>query len=219
MGTTNMKLYTFPEAPSPRRVHLFLAEKGLELEQVFVDMRKGEHLSAAFAAVHPDRTLPVLQLDDGTCLSSCAAICRYLEVVQPEPPLLGATPEQMARIDDRDRWVEMNGMLAVMEGFRNSLKGFRDRGLPGKRPVAQIAELAQRGRQRFEWFMHDLDGMLAEHDYIAGEEFSVADITALVTIDFGLRGLKTQMPESTRLLAAWHERVSSRPTLQGQKNT
>lgn len=210
-----MKLYTFPDAPSPRRVHLFLAEKGLELEQVFVDMRKGEHLSAAFAAVHPDRTLPVLELDDGTCLSSCAAICRYLEAVQPEPPLLGITPEEMARIDDRDRWIEMNGLLAVMEGFRNSLKGFKDRGLPGQRPVAQIAELAQRGRQRFEWFMHDLDDMLAKHDFVASEKFSVADITALVTIDFGLRGLKMQMPENAASLAAWHERVSSRPAVRG----
>jgi len=120
-----MRLHTFPEAPSPRRVHLFLAEKGLDIEQVFVDMRKGEHLSDDFAAIHPDCTLPALELDDGTCLGSCAAICRYLDHIHPNPPLLGITPEESARIDDRDRWVEMNGMLAVMEGFRHSVKGMR----------------------------------------------------------------------------------------------
>lgn len=210
-----MKLHTFPEAPSPRRVHLFLAEKGLEVEQVFVDMRKGEHMTDAFAAIHTDCTLPVLELDDGTCLGSCAAICRHLERVQPEPPLLGTAPAERARIDDRDRWVEMNGMLAVMEGFRNSVSGFKDHALPGRRPVAQIPELAERGRQRFEWFMEDLDGMLSGQDHVAGDDFSVADITALVTIDFGLRGMKMQLPEDLGSLAAWHERVSARPAIRG----
>lgn len=208
-----MKLYTFPEAPSPRRVHLFMAEKGLELEEVPIDMRQGEHLSDEFAAIHSDCTLPVLELDDGTRLSSCAAICRHLENVRPDPPLLGRTPEERARIDDRDRWIEMNGMLAVMEGFRNSLRGFRDRALPGRRPVAQIPELAERGRRRFQWFMSDLDGMLDRHDHVAGDDFSVADITALVAIDFGLRGLKMQMPEDAGSLKAWHERVSTRPSV------
>lgn len=194
-------------------MHLFLAEKRLEIEQVLVDMRRGEHMSDEFAAVHPDCTLPVLELDDGTRLSSCAAICRYLEAIRPDPPLFGSAPERSALIDDRDRWVEMNGMLAVMEGFRNALKGFRDHALPGRRPVAQIPELAERGRQRFEWFMHDLDAMLSSHRYIAGKDFSVADITALVTIDFGLRGLKMQIPEGACSLSAWHERVSARPAI------
>lgn len=211
-----MKLYTYPEAPSPRRVHLFLAEKGMDLEQELVDMWKGEHMSDAFAAIHPDCTVPVLELDDGTCLSSCAAICRHIETVQPDPPLFGTTPEQRARIDDRDRWVEMNGMLAVMEGFRNSVKGFKDHALPGRRPVVQIPELAERGRQRFGWFMQDLDEMLSRHEYVAGDEFSVADITALVTIDFGLRGMKMQLPEEAESLKAWHARVNERPSLGGQ---
>lgn len=211
-----MKLHTFPEAPSPRRVHLFLAEKGLEVEQVLVDMRKGEHMSDEFAAIHPDCTLPVLELDDGTCLSSCAAICRYLETLQPEPALFGTTPEESARIDDRDRWVEMNGMLAVMEGFRNSVKGFKDHALPGRRPVAQIPELAERGRRRFEWFISDLDEMLSRHDHVAGDDFSVADITALVTLDFGLRGMKMELPEDARSLKVWHERVNARPAVAGQ---
>lgn len=211
-----MRLHTFPEAPSPRRVHLFLDEKGLEIEQVFVDMRKGEHLSDDFAALHPDCTLPLLELDDGTCLSSCATICRYLDSLQPDPPLLGTTPEERARIEDRDRWVEMNGMLAVMEGFRNAVKGMKDHALPGRRPVAQIPELAERGKKRFEWFMKDLDRMLGEHDYIVGDQFSIADITALVAIDFGLRGMKMQLPEDAASLRAWHKRVSDRPAVAGE---
>jgi glutathione S-transferase len=196
---------------------LFLAEKGMEIEQQIVDMGSGEHMSDEFAAIHPDCTLPVLELDDGTRLSSCAAICRHLESVQPEPPLLGTTPEQCARIDDRDRWVEMNGMLAVMEGFRNSVKGFKDHALPGRRPVAQIPELAERGRERFGWFMQDLDAWLAGQAYIAGDEFSVADITALVTIDFGLRGMRMEMPEGAAALADWHRRVNERPGIAGKR--
>lgn len=209
-----MKLHTFPDAPSPRRVHLFLAEKDLAIEQVFVDLRCGQHLSDEFARLNPDCTVPVLELDDGTCLSSCAAICRYLESAHPDPSLFGSSPEVSARIDDRDRWVEMNGMLAVMEGFRNSLKGFRDHGLPGRRPVAQIPELAERGRQRFEWFMNDLDRMLSGQNYVAGDDFSVADITALVAIDFGLRGLKMTMPDDAAHVARWHRAVSARAAIQ-----
>lgn len=208
-----MKLHTFPTAPSPRRVHLFLAEKGLEIEQEIVDMRKAEHMSDEFAAFHPDCTLPVLELDDGTRLSSCAAICRYLESVQPDPPLLGSSPEECARIDDRDRWIEMNGLLAVIEGFRNVAPRMKDHALPGRRPVAQIPQLADRGRERFRWFLEDLDAMLAKTEYVAGEAFSVADITALVTVDFAQWGLKVPRPDELTHLARWYRAVSQRPAV------
>lgn len=208
-----MKLYTFPEAPSPRRVHLFLAEKELEIEQEIVDIRKAEHMSDEFAAIHPDCTLPVLELDDGTRLSSCAAICRYLESVQPDPPLLGSSPEACARIDDRDRWIEMNGLLAVIEGFRNVAPRMKDHALPGRRPVAQIPELADRGRERFRWFLEDLDAMLANTEHVAGEAFSVADITALVTVDFAQWGLKLSRPDELTHLARWYRAVSQRPAI------
>lgn len=208
-----MKLYTFPPAPSPRRVHLFLAEKGLEIEQEIVDMRKAEHMSDDFAAIHPDCTVPVLELDDGSCLSSCAAICRYLESVQPDPPLLGSSPEARARIDDRDRWIEMNGLLAVIEGFRNVAPRMKDHALPGRRPVAQIPELADRGRERFHWFLEDLDAMLDKTEYVAGEAFSVADITALVTVDFAQWGLKVSRPDELTHLARWYRAVSQRPAI------
>ena len=205
-----MKLFTYPQAPSPQRVHLFLAAKGMDIEQEVVDIRAGEHLQPEFARRHPDCTVPALELDDGTILGQSAAICRYLEDIQPDPPLLGATPQQRARIHDRDHWVEMNGLLAVMEGFRNAAAGMKDRALSGQRPVAQIPELAERGRQRFDWFMHDLDAMLSHSRYVAGDEFSVADITALVTVDFGLRALKTGIPDHCKSLKRWHEGMQAR---------
>lgn len=211
-----MKLHTFPEAPSPRRVYLFLAEKGMEIEQVFVDMRKGGHMTDEFAAINPDCTLPVLELDDGTCLSSCAAICRYLESVQPDPPLLGSSPEEFVRIDDLDRWVEMNGLLAVMEGFRNIAPRMKDHAVPGRRPVAQIPELAERGRQRFRWFLEDLDAILAKSEHVTGEAFSVADITALVTVDFAQWGLKSPLPDDLTHLARWYRAISQRPAIQAE---
>jgi glutathione S-transferase len=214
-----MKLYTFPQAPSPRRVHLLLAEKGLELDQQFVDMARGEHLSDDIARLNPDCTLPILELDDGTCLSSCAAIGRYIEELHPEPALFGASAEEKARIDDRDRWVEMNGMLAVMEAFRNAVKGMKDHALPGPRPVPQIPELAERGRQRFAWFLEDLDRGLDDGGHVAGERFSVADITALVTIDFGLRATRSELPESHARLRDWHRRVSARPAVVDAEST
>lgn len=209
-----MKLYTFPAAPSPRRIHLFLAEKGMEIDQEMVDIRSGAHFDPDFGRLSPQRTVPLLELDDGTCLSESVAICRYLEEIQPEPPLLGRTATERAWIVDRDHWVEMNGLLAVMEAFRNSLPGMKDHALPGPRPVAQIAELAERGRQRYGWFLEDLDRQLGRHAYLAGDEFSVADITALITVDFASWGIKVDIPETLENATRWHRDVSARPSVQ-----
>lgn len=212
-----MKLYTYPQAPSLRRVHLFLAEKGdalsRQIEQIVVDLRAGAHLSDEFGRKSPCHTVPVLELDDGRCLSECGAICRYLEAIEPEPPLFGRSPEAQGIIADREHWVEMNGLLAVMEAFRNTLPGMADHALPGRRPVPQIAALAERGRRRYEWFLEDLDGFLAASEYIAGDDFSQADLTALVTIDFAVRGIKLAIPGSLDHVRRWYEEVASRPSV------
>lgn len=208
-----MKLYTFPAAPSPRRVHLFLAEKGLEIEQVIVDLLAGEHLADDFACINRQCTLPVLELDDGTCLCESVAICRYLEEIHPDPPLLGSTAEQRAVIADIDHWVEMNGLVAVIEAFRNALPRMKDHALPGRRPVPQIAELAERGRKRYGWFLDDVDEMLAKREFVAGNTFSVADISTLVAIDFAAWGIKIEIPESLANLTRWYDQVSSRPSV------
>jgi glutathione S-transferase len=209
-----MKLYTYPAAPSPRRVHLFLAEKGMEIDQEIVDIRAGAHFEPGFGARNAQRTVPVLELDDGTCLSESVAICRHLEEIQPEPALLGRTATERAWIADRDHWVEMNGLLAVMDAFRNSLPGMKDHALPGARPVAQIAELAERGRQRYGWFLEDLDQQLAGRQYVGGDGFSVADITTLITVDFATRGIKLAIPEALENATRWHREVSARPSVQ-----
>lgn len=209
-----MKLYTFPAAPSPRRVHLFLAEKGLKLDQQIVDLRSGEHLHTDYFTRHPQRTVPALELDNGQWLTECAAIVRFLEELQPEPRLLGSSITERALIADCDHWIEMHGLLAVMEAFRNHARGMRDRALPGPRPVAQIAELAERGRQRYRWFLQDLNQKLSEHAYAAGDDFSVADITAFVTIDFARSAIKIDIPTEADRLQDWFQRIHERPAFQ-----
>ena len=209
-----MKLYTYPAAPSPRRIHLFLAEKGLEVEQVVVDLRAGEHLRPAFAAINPALTVPALVLDDGTCLCESVAICDYLESVQPDPALIGRPGRQRALVIERNHWVENNGLVAVMEGFRNRSGAMVDHALTGPRSVPQIPELADRGVRRFGWFLHDLDGLLQDSEFIAGTDFSLADITALVTIEFAVWGLRQSPPTDLPALQRWHAAVTSRPAIQ-----
>ncbi|MEM1080203.1 MAG: glutathione S-transferase family protein [Pseudomonadota bacterium] len=208
-----MKLYTFPHAPSPRRIHLFLAEKGIEIDQQLVDLRTGEHLSHPVFADHPQRTVPALELDDGPLLTESVAICRYLEERFPEPALLGSTAEERAQIADIDHWVELHGLIPVMEAFRNHVRGMKDRALPGIRPVAQIPELAERGRQRYQWFLEDLNTRLQGEYYVAGPDFSVADITARVAIDFARQAIKIEPPKTAEAPQAWYQRLSERPAL------
>lgn len=208
-----MRLYTYPAAPSPRRIHLFLAEKQLEIEQVIVDLREGEHLRPEFATVNPALTVPALLLDDGTCLCESVAICNYLESLKPEPPLLGATPFERAMVTERNHWVEQNGLLAVMEGFRNRSRAMANRALTGPRPVPQIPELAERGIQRYGWFLQDMDELLRHSEFIAGARFSISDITALVTIDFASWGIRQAVPENLTALHRWRTQVSSRPSI------
>lgn len=209
-----MKLYTFPNAPSPRRIDLFLAEKGLKIHRQVVDLRAGEHLQTGVLAGNAQRTVPTLVLDDGRVLSESVAICRYLDELQPDPALFGTDINERAVIADCDHWIEMHGLLAVMEAFRNSVPRLKDRALPGTRPVAQIPALAERGRARYHWFLDDLNKKLTQNDYVAGRVFSVADITALVTIDFARSGIKIDIPEQAEQLHDWYQRINQRPAIQ-----
>lgn len=205
-----MKLYTCSGAPSPRRVTIFLDLKGIELDQVEIDLRSGEHLSEQFAAKSPDCTVPVLELDDGTCLWETNAIRRYLEEQHPEPALYGRDARERAEINQWTDWVFTHGLLAVMDAFRNSSPGFRDHALTGRRPVAQIAELAERGRERLAHFLSDLNQRLDQADWIGGDSLSVADIDALVTMDFAARAIKIEPDDSLRALNRWYEAITKR---------
>ena len=208
-----MRLYTYPAAPSPRRIHLFLAEKGVQIEQTTVDLATGEHLKAEFAAVNPALTVPALVLDDGSCLAESVAICDYLESLYPDPPLIGRSALERARVIERDHWIEWSGLMAVMEAFRNRSRAMSDHALTGSRPVAQIPELAKRGIQRYQWFLHDLDALLANNDYLAGEHFSMADITAFVVIEFAGWGIRQSLPDELSHVRRWQHSVAQRPAI------
>jgi len=199
-------------------VTLYLAEKGIELEMVEVDLKSGEHMSDAFQALSPECTVPVLELDDGSCLWNSIAIRQYLESLHPEPVLLGRDALERARVTQYVFWIEHNGMMPAAEAFRNAAKGMTDHALPGRRPVPQIEALAERGTRRFGHFLEDLDGFLAERDYVAGDAFTVADIDALIMVDFGCRVTRTELfkLDAHDNLLKWYERVRNRPAIRAE---
>lgn len=210
-----MKLYTYPAAPSPRRVHLFLNEKDLKVEQILVDLATGENHKPEFAAINPALTVPALVLDDGTCLAESVAICDYLESLHPDPPLIGSSAIDRARVIERNHWVEWNGLMAVMEGFRNRSPALGDRAITGSRPAKQIAELADRGVERYQWFLQDLDALLAQSEYLANEKFSMADITAFVVLEFAGWGIRQPVPDWAHHIQRWQRMLARRPAFAG----
>jgi len=208
-----MKFYDCATAPSPRRVRMFIAEKGLtdKIETVEINLRAGEQLSAAFSVVNPYCTVPVLELDDGTRFHSSVGCCRYLEEAFPEPALMGRTPVEKATVADLDWRMEIDGFLAVGETLRNSAPGLKDRALTGPDNYAQIPALAERGRARVLRFLENLDRILKGRRFLAGEYFSAADITAFCTVSFASR-LKFELPDGAANAQRWYEAVSERPS-------
>ena len=207
-----MKLFDFAIAPNPRRVTIFLAEKGVEIETVQVDLRSGEHKTAEFTALNPMQDVPLLQLDDGSCISQVNAICRYLEESFPEPPLYGRTAAERARVESWNHLIQNNGILAVTEAYRNSSPYFANRAVSGPNPYAQIPELAERGLQRIGDFFTDMNSHFADNQFVMGNYFSVADITAYITVDFA-QWVKMPIPDNCTHLQRWFEQVGSRPSI------
>jgi glutathione S-transferase len=206
-----MKFYDCATAPSPQRVRIFLAEKGLAVPTVQVDLRHGEQFTPAFRAVNPDCTVPVLVLDDGTAIADAIGICVYFEAIKPKPALMGETPAEKAIVTSWQRIAERDGFYAVMEAFRNSTPGLKGRGLPGPGDFQQIPELAERGRARVQHFFREMDGRLADHEFVAGARYTVADISAQVTVGFAERA-RLPVPEECHHLRRWHVQVSARPS-------
>ena len=204
-----MKFYDCSTAPSPRRVRIFIAEKGIEIETVEVDLAAGEQFSEAFRKLNPDCVVPVLELDDGSSLTEVMGICRYLEALHPEPPLFGGTPQEQGLVQAWISKTEQQGLAAMADAFRNATPGLKARALPGPDSYEQIPELAERGRERVKKFLMRLDERLAESDYLAGGRFSAADITALVFVDFARRG-RIQPDAETPGLDRWYASVSAR---------
>lgn len=208
-----MKLYDFQMAPNPRRARIFLAEKGLEIETVQIDMMKGEQLSDDYRKVNPRCTIPSLELDDGTILTENTAIADYLEAFAPDPPLMGRNEVERALVVEWNAIVERDGIGSLADAFRNANPAFADRATVGPANYAQIPELAERGRQRATAFFQALDQRLAGREFLAVDDFSLADITALVAVDFA-KMARVEVSESHENLHGWHTRVSARPSAQ-----
>ncbi len=209
---TKPTLYQWKGSPNSRRVRIFLAEKGVELPVVPVNLGEGEQRSDWYVAINPRRVVPTLVLEDGTAIGEVPAIMRYLDEAFPEKPLLGATAKEKGVIATWERWMELEGFAAVMEAVRNAVAGLKGKALAGPHAYEQIPELAERSRQRVVDFYADLDTRLGEVPFVAGETFSAADITALVAVDFATGALKMGIPEQATNVARWYEAISKRPS-------
>ena len=204
-----MILYDVKIAPSPRRVRIFLAEKNLDVEVIQVNTAEGEHLKEDFLKLNPWATVPVLKLDDGTCISEAIACCRYLEENYPNPPLMGVDPSEKAVISMWEHRMEWDGFLPVAEFLRNTVERFENRGLTGTLNFNQIPALAERGQKRIAHFHDFLDKRLAESKFVATDKYSIADITAQVSIDFAQR-VGAPIPEDKKNILRWYSNVNSR---------
>ncbi len=205
-------LYDCVTAPSPRRARILLAEKQVSHETVQVDLKNSEQLSDAFRKINPLCTVPTLRTEDGSVLTDNAAITAYLEARYPEPPLLGTTPHEKAEIASWNWRVEFEGLMAVAEALRNSAPAMANRALPGPVDYQQIPELAQRGLSRLQQFFVTLNDRLAGSEFIATERFSVADITAVVAVDFA-RVVKVKPGEQHPHLQRWRAAMARRPSM------
>lgn len=200
-----MRLFDGGRVPNARRVRVFLAEKGIDVPRVPVDLGKFEHRNAEFTARNPFQRVPVLELDDGTNLTESVAICRYFEEIQPSPPLFGTGALGRAKVEMWNRRIELELYHQGQAAFRHGHPGMAGHEVP------QIAEWAEVNRARALVTLRHLDDHLASHRFFAGEDISIADITALVTIDF-LKPAKIALPEDMAHIRRWHAEMSARPS-------
>lgn len=207
-----MKLYDFNLAPNPRRVRMFLAEKGVDIPLIEVNTREFAQFDDEYQAKCPQSVVPMLELDDGTCITESVAICRYIEETNPEPPLMGRDTKDRAIVEMWNRRAELEGYQAAGEAVRNGAPMFKDRGIAGQRSgVPQIPALVVRGKQSMARFFNVLDAQLAGNAFVAGAHFTIADITAFVTIEFAKRA-EIEIPASCANVRRWHADVAARPS-------
>jgi glutathione S-transferase len=209
-----MKLYTFPGAPNPRRVHMYLLERGIEIDLETVDIMSRANRTPEFLEQkNVMGGLPVLALDDGTHIAESVAICRYLEATQPGPLLFGETPVDKAMVDMWLRRLELNFMMQVGMVWIH--------GSPLTKAVNpnQITEVADSARKAVGRYFEFLDTHLKDHDFITGDAFSMADIVALTTLEFGKDLNQLDYASDLKALANWHESVGQRPSAQQSKRS
>lgn len=207
---TTETLYHSSGSPNARRVRIFLAEKGISLPLVAIDLGKGEQHSDSYRAINPRRVVPTLVLADGTAIGEVPAIQRYIEDSYPGTPLLGETIKEKALIAMWDRRVEQEGFASVMEAIRNLVPGLKGRAIAGPHDYEQIPALVDRSRLRVANFFRDLNARLESSPFVAGEKYSVADITALVTVDFAAKAIDFPVLEELTALKRWYGEVAAR---------
>jgi glutathione S-transferase len=200
-----MKLYDGGRAPNPRRVKVFLAEKGITVPVEQVDLGKLAHKSPGYAAINPLQRVPALELDDGTIISESIAICRYFERLHPEPPLFGTDAKDMAVVEMWERRIEFHLLGPISHIFRNSHPAMAAMEVP------QVPAWADANKPRVMDFLGLLDRQLGQHRYVGGDRFSVADITGMIAVDF-MKPAKLSVPEQLGNIKRWHEEVSARPS-------
>ncbi len=206
-----MLFYDCSTAPNPRRARMFIAEKGLDIETRHISIADREQLSDDFKAVNPRATVPVLVTDGGTVLTENLGIAAYLEARFPNPPLLGRGPDDKGLVLMWNSIVEQQGGAPIAEVLRNTNPFFRDRAIPGPVNYAQIPKLAQRGTDRVAQFFDLLEQRLRNSAFLAGAEFSLADISAFVFVDFA-RVIRTRIPQENTATLAWFEGIKERPS-------
>lgn len=200
-----MKLYDGGRAPNPRRVRVFLAEKGIEVPLVPVDMGALGHRSPEISGLNPLQRLPVLVLDDGTVLTESIAICRYFEALHPQPALFGEGALGEALVEMWQRRMELNLMMPVAQAFRHIHPAMKEWEVP------QIAEWGEANKPKALEFLRMLDGELAGREYVAGDAFSVADITGMIAIDF-MKPARIEVPAECANVLRWYEALKARPS-------
>jgi glutathione S-transferase len=200
-----MKLYDGGRAPNPRRTRIFLAEKGIRLPLEQIDLGALQQKSPAFAAVNPLMRVPALVLDDGTVITESIAICRYFEAVQPDPPLFGRGALEMAHIEMWNRRLEIHLLFPISHVFRHSHPMMREMEVP------QVPAWAEANKPRILEFITLLNRELKGRRFVAGDAFTVADITGLVAVDF-MKPAKLAVPDELVDLKRWHAELSARPS-------
>ena len=201
-----MKIIEDSRAPNPRRVRIFLAEKDIEIPFEHIEIMKGEHKTLEFAEKNPFQRVPILVLDSGTVIAESVAICRYFEELEPDPPLMGKEPLDKARVEMWNRRMELNLLAPIAQVFRHTHPAMAEMEVP------QVLEWGEANRPRVTETLKVLDKELANRKFIAGERFSIADITAKVAVDF-MKPARIERPHDLKNFTRWYEEVSARPSM------
>lgn len=212
MSQAKMHIYQAVGSPNSRRVRIFIAEKSIDIPTINLDLGTKQQFSDTYKAINPRSVVPTLVLDDGTAIGEVPAICRYLEEIYPEPVLFGSTSKEKTLVMMWERRMEQEGFAAVIDAVRNSLAGLKGRALTGPYDYDQIPELVNRSKQRIINFHTDLDKRLSEAPFTAGEQFSIADITAMTTLDFAKRALNLDFDKKHKAIKRWYDLVEARPS-------